>query len=430
MRLLINEEITIMNNRLGHPDPKRLKRFQPLDRLDDVQRELLARSLHIHAAGRGSILIQEGDSTRFSLYLLSGKLRLTSTDGRVSEIDSDSPQSDTPVANLTPRRYTVETVSPVEYLMIDGDLLDGLLGGEADGITSMEWPASTGPFDQTLTENSLSKALLDDLEKNQLVLPSLPDVAIRVGRAMRDENTNARKLANVIQTDPAITTKLIRAANSPLYAGVTPVDSCAAAIIRLGADTTHKLVLTFALRELFNTRSTVLKQHMLSLWEHSVKVSAICYVLAKVSDQFNPEHALLAGLLHDIGSVAVLSYAERFPEVANDDVKLEQVLADMRGRIGSAILRSWGFIDDLIVVARDAEDWLREHEGKADYTDLVIIAQLHTYIGQPEMAHLPTLDQVPALKKLEMGELTPKLSLKILDKAEEKIARAESLLRS
>jgi len=419
-----------MNNRLGHPDPKGLERFQPLDRLDDVQRELLARSLHIHTAGKGTILIQERDTTRFSLYLLSGKLKLTSADGRVSEIDSDSPQSDTPIANLIPRRYTVEALSTVEYLMIDGDLLDGLLGGEADGITAMELPSQGSPFNQALTENSLSKALLEDLESNQLVLPSLPDVAIRVGRAMRDENTNARKLANVIQTDPAITTKLIRAANSPLYAGVTPVDSCAAAIIRLGADTTHKLVLTFALRELFNTRSTVLKKHMQSLLEHSVKVSAVCYVLAKVSDQFNPEHALLAGLLHDIGNVAILSYAERFPEVANDDRKLEQALTDMRGRIGSAILRNWGFIDDLIVVAQEAENWLREHEGRADYADLVIIAQLHTYIGQPEMAYLPTLDQVPALNKLDMGELTPKLSLKILDKAEEKIARAESLLGS
>ncbi|MEJ2591165.1 MAG: HDOD domain-containing protein [Candidatus Thiodiazotropha sp.] len=419
-----------MNDHLRHPSPDTLKRFQPLDRLDDIQRELLARSLSVHSAGKGTTLIQEGDATRFSLYLLSGKLKLVSADGRVSEIDDASPQAGNPIANLIPRRYTVEAVSTVDYLMVDGDLLEGLLSGEQEGITATELPSSAGPYDQAVAENSLSMALMEDLEKDQLVLPSLPDVAVRVGRAMRDENTNARKLANVIQTDPAITTKLIRAANSPLYAGITPVDSCAAAIIRLGADTTHKLVLTFALRELFNTRSSVLKKQMQQLLEHSVKVSAVCYVLAKVSDQFNPEHAMLAGLLHDIGNVAILSYAERFPEVVGDSDKLAGVMKDMRGRIGSAILRSWGFITDLIVVAEEAENWLRQHEGDADYADLVIISQLHTFIGKPEMAHLPTLDQVPALKKLKMGELSPKLSLKILDKAEEKIARAESLLRT
>jgi putative nucleotidyltransferase with HDIG domain len=418
-----------MNDHLRHPSPETLKRFQPLDRLDDIQRELLARSLSIHSAGKGTTLIQEGDATRFSLYLLSGKVRLVSADGRVSEIEDSSSQASNPIANLIPRRYTVEAVSTVDYLMVDGDLLEGLLSVELEGITATELPpSSNSPYDRAGTENSLAIALLEDLEKDQLVLPSLPDVAIRVGRAMRDENTNARKLANVIQTDPAITTKLIRAANSPLYAGITPVDSCAAAIIRLGADTTHKLVLTFALRELFNTRSSILKKQMQQLWEHSVKVSAICYVLAKVSDQFNPEHAMLAGLLHDIGKVAILSYAERFPEVAGEDEKLEGVMQDMRGRIGSAILRSWGFIQDLIEVAEEAENWQRQHDGDADYADLVIISQLHTFIGKPEMAHLPTLDQVPALKKLKMGELSPKLSLKILDKAEEKISRAESLL--
>jgi HD-like signal output (HDOD) protein len=411
-----------------HPTPETLKAYQPLDRLDEVQRELLARSLQIHSAGRGTTLIQEGDTNHFSLYLLQGRLRLLSTDGRVSEVDSDSPQASSPIANLIPRRYTVEAVTTVDYLMIDSDLLEGLLNTDREGITATEIPSEPSPYNHEETEDNLSSALLQDLESDQLILPSLPDVAIRLGRAMRDENTNARKLANVIQTDPVITAKLIRAANSPLYAGVTPVDSCAAAIIRLGADTTHKLVLTFALRELFKSRSAVLKQHMHRLWEHSVKVSAVSYVLAKISGEFNPEHALLAGLLHDIGNVAILSYAERFPEVANDETKLKQVMTDMRGRIGSAILHSWGFIEDLIQVAEEAENWMRSHEGTADYADLVIIAQLHTFIGKPEMSHLPTLDQVPALKKFDMDELTPKLSLKILDKAEEKISRAEALL--
>jgi HD-like signal output (HDOD) protein len=419
-----------MNEQLRHPSPDTLKAFQPLDRLEDVQLELLSRALQIHSAGKGTTLIQEGDTTHFSLYLMQGKLRLTSADGRVSEVDDSKSQSRSPIANLIPRRYTVEAMTTIDYLMIDSELLEGLLSGDTEGIMATEITPASGPYNEAAAEDDLSSALIQDLDNDRLVLPSLPDVAVRLGRAMRDEATNARKLANVIQTDPAITTKLIRAANSPLYAGVTPVDSCAAAIIRLGADTTHKLVLTFALRELFKTRSAVLKQQMHQLWEHSVKVSAICYVLAKFSDEFNPEHALLAGLLHDIGNVAILSYAERFPEVANQSEHIVQVMADMRGPIGATILKKWGFIDDLIQVAEEAEYWQRDHEGPADYADLVVIAQLHTYIGKPEMSHLPTLDQVPALKKLKLGELTPKLSLKILDKAEEKIARAESLLRT
>ncbi|MES9969158.1 MAG: HDOD domain-containing protein [Candidatus Thiodiazotropha sp.] len=416
-----------MSEIVVHPTPEILKRFHPLDQLNDIQLELLGRSIQIHSAGRGLKILEQGDTTPFSLYLIKGKLRLHSADGRVTEILDDSPQAQNPIANLIPRRYTVEAVSPTDYLVVENGLLEGLLNTE-EGFMATEIDSDSQIVDPVLAETRMTEVLLDDLKNNCLVLPSLPDVAVRVGRAMRDETTNARKLANIVQTDPAITTKLVRAANSPLYAGVTPVDSCAAAIVRLGADTTHKLVLTFALRELFNTHSKVLKEQMHKLWEHSVKVSAICYVLAKISGQFNPEHALLAGLLHDIGNVAILSYAENYTEVANDNEKLEQVMRDMRSSIGSAILKNWGFIDDLIQVTEEAENWFREHDGEADYADLVIVSQLHNFIGSDEMKHLPTLDQVPALKRLDLGELTPKLSLKILDKAEEKIERAQKML--
>jgi HD-like signal output (HDOD) protein len=416
-----------MSETMSHPSPEILKQLNPLHHLSDDQLELLSRSLKIYSAGKGLMIMQLGDTTEYSLYLLKGRVQLHSEDGRISEINAETPKAHNPIANLIPRRYSVEALSPVEYLMVDNALIKGLVA-EDEGITATEIAQESQPYDKDSAENSLTEALLADLNEDKLVLPSLPDVAVRVGKAMREENTNARKLAEIVQTDPAITAKLIRAANSPLYAGVTPVDSCAAAIVRLGADTTHKLVLTFALRDLFNTRSSVLKEHMRILWLHSVKVSAVCYILSKITKQFNPEHAMLAGLLHDIGNVAILSYAERFPEVANDSEKLDQVMHDMRGRIGSVILRNWGFIEDLIEVTLQAENWLRESEDDADYADLVIVAQLHTLIGSPTITTLPSLDQVPAFSRLDIGELTPKLSLKILDKADEKIAHAEAML--
>ncbi|MGD8589184.1 MAG: HDOD domain-containing protein, partial [Chromatiales bacterium] len=188
-----------------------------------------------------------------------------------------------------------------------------ILSDQDDAFTATEIISDDEVSTQLCTEDQLTQTLLNDLDHGRLILPSLPDIAIRVGREMNEENTNARKLAYIIQTDPVITAKLIRTANSPLYAGVSPVDSCTGAVIRLGASTTHNLVLTFALRELFVTQSPILKTYMQQLWKHSVKVSAICYVLAKVVGGFNPERALLAGLLHDIGVVAILNYTIGFP---------------------------------------------------------------------------------------------------------------------
>ncbi len=413
-----------------HPDPKILAKLNPMNELSSIQLELLAQTLQIESAPKGRILLQLGDTENFSLYLLRGKLLLRSLDDRSIEIDHHSAQASGPIAGLIPRRYDVIATTSVEYLRVENHLINELFATQTHGITATEILSDESPHSRDETESLLSQALSEDLENGRLVLPSLPDVAMRVGQAMKDETTNAQKLAYIIQTDPAITTKLIRAANSPLYAGVTKIESCKEAVVKLGSDTTHKLVLTFALRDLFNAHSTVLKNRMRQLWEHSVKVSAVCYVLAKLTNQFNPEHALLAGLLHDIGVVAILSYAERFPEVANNEQEINSVIQDMRGPVGAQILQAWDFTEDLVTVAAESENWLRDTGGAADYTDLVIIAQLHCFFGTVMMQELPSLDQVPAFSKLEIGELSPKLSIKILDKAEEKIARAESLLRA
>jgi len=412
-----------------HPKVAALAELHPLGRLSRVQLELLSQILWVHQAPAGEVLLQLGDTDRFNLYLLMGSLRLDSADDRSICIASQSPEATQPIAQLIPRRYRVTALSEVEYLCVEGRLLDGLLRDEDLGITATELPPEALESDAGSSEYRLSEALLKDLENDRLVLPSLPDVAVRVGRAMRDETSDAHTLAKIIQTDPVITAKLIRAANSPLYAGVNPVESCSAAVVRLGADTTHQLVLSFALRELFDSHLPLLKRQMHQLWEHSVRVSALCYVLARIQDGFNPEHALLAGLLHDIGSVAILSYAAAYPEIARDEARLAAVIEEMRGPIGSHILRAWEFMPDLVRVAEDAEDWRRETPGPADYADLVIVAQIHAYIGTPRMHQLPSLDQVPAFARLGLGEFSPRLGILILDKAQEKIARAEALLR-
>jgi HD-like signal output (HDOD) protein len=412
------------------PPPQTLRRFHPLKHLNEIQLELLANSLRILYAPAGKKLLERGDSSPYSLYLLKGRLRLTSNDGRITDISDQSSQASNPIAHLIPRRYEVSALCPVEYMLIDNPLLEGVLSDHTDGYTATEINLVEDDPEHRISEAQLSKALQDDLENDCLVLPSLPDIAVRVGREMNEENTNANRLASIIHTDPVITAKLIRAANSPLYGGINPVETCSAAVIRLGTNTTHNLVLTFALRELFITRSAVLKQHMRKLWEHSVKVSVISYALAKLTGRFDPEHALLAGLLHDIGVVAILDYCKRFADILQDEGRLDRVIQNLRSVTSARILQTWGFIEELVEVAEQAENWFRDKEGPADYADLVIVAQLHGFIGSTKMRELPTLDQVPAFKRLELGELTPQKTAKVLETADDMLDRLRAMLKS
>lgn len=418
-----------MDRKSIRPTTDELKHFIPLQALSEQQQVLLAGVAEIRTALPKEVLIELGSDDNNTYFLLQGTLVLDSADNHRREIKADDASAKSPIAQLRPRKYRVMAHSAVRYLVIDNAYLEDIAQnhGSASGVEGYE---VSGDFQNETSafEDQLSTLLLADLKQDRLKLPSLPEVAIRIGRALEDGISDAHDIAEIIQIDPVITAKLIKAANSAIYGRRNPVETCSGAVVRLGGDVTHKLVLSFALRELFQTDSALLNNRMKALWKHSTRVAAICYVLAKQDSRFKAEHAMLVGLLHDIGVVAILNYAQSFPDEAMHEEPLDRAVNNLRAEIGSMILNKWGFPSDFVIAALEAEEWMRNKGTAPDYCDLVIIAQLHSYIGDNKGRHLPAIDEVPAHRRLELGELTPRMSLKILEQAKDQIAHAQSLL--
>ena len=277
-------------------------------------------------------------------------------------------------------------------------------------------------------KNQLANRFLEDLENDRLILPSLPDVAMRVASVLENGISDADSIAEVIQTDPAITIKLIKAANSAMYGRCLPVETCAAAVVRLGSALTHKLVLSLSMRELFTTESPQLQRRMRKLWKHSTEVAALCYVMARRDTRFNPEQAMLVGLLHDIGVVAILNYIDKFPvEVTLPEI-IDDAVKSLRARTSSMILEKWRFPREFTVAAFEAEDWMRDTGGVPDYCDLLVTAQLHSFVGTDGARQLPMINETTAYTRLDLGDLTPDFSLKFRPEEHEKIGQAEALL--
>jgi len=411
-----NNDLTIDN----------LRRFIPLRDMSDPQLQVLLRAVDTRQARPGELLIKIGSRDNFSYLLLKGTVRLKAEDGKVMDLNTDHPSALSPLARLVPRMYDVSAVTPVEYLRIDNDLIKDV-SSESQGLPAYQ-VSGEQEGEATDFENQITFSFLQDLNQDNLKLPSLPEVAVRIGRAMEEDKTAASDIARIIQTDPVITAKLIKAANSALYGGQTSVETCSSAVIRLGNKLTHKLVLTYTLQDLFKTDSRLLQKRMKELWSHSTKVAAICYVLAKREKRFDPEHAMLAGLMHDIGVVAILNYANDYPEEVQKPDVLEQAISRLRAQTGSMILSKWGFATEFIVATLECEDWMRDNGANADYCDLVIVAQLHSFVGTDMAMQVPPIHKIPALKRLDLGDLTPRASLKILEEAKDQISEAEALL--
>lgn len=413
------------------PSIEDLQKFNTFASGNELLLQTIIDDVPVSTAVKGEKIIELGDTSEFGYFLLSGTLILKAADGGVRTVEDDSDSAKNQIAQLVPRRYQVIAATPVSYLKVPNDLIASISTHSADAennIVLSHDDSENQHQSEFAFENEISYQLYQELKNDTLVLPSLPDIAVRVGNALRDEKSDAQQIASIAQTDPAIAAKLVKAANSAMYGGSNKVDSCSAAVIRLGTDLTHKLVMTFAIKELFQSSSALLNRRMKKLWDHSTKVAAIAHVLAKKLGKFDPEHALLAGLVHDIGTLAILNYAVDFPEAQDNRQVLDSTIKALRGQVGSMILKNWGFPEGLPEVAADAENWSRKPDGKPDYSDLIIIAQLHSFIGTDEMNNAPAIDTVPAFKRLKLSQLTPKMSLKILDEAKEEIAEARALL--
>jgi HD-like signal output (HDOD) protein len=229
--------------------------------------------------------------------------------------------------------------------------------------------------------------------------------------------------------DPALTARLIQVANSPAFKGRSRIESCRDAITRLGQSTTRDLVISFVLKGIFRSREPDLQQRMEAVWRHSTKVAAISFALARRIPDLDAGQAMLAGLMHDIGVIPVLIGAERHPALAQDRVMLDQLVKMLRADCGAMMLQKWGFGEEFIDVARHSDDWQYDSGGEPGYSDVVIIAQMHSHIGTPRMAEIPRIDTVPAFRKMMLGEVGPSLSLQVIEEAREEIGAMQQLLQ-
>ena len=124
----------------------------------------------------------------------------------------------------------------------------------------------------------------------------------------------------------------------------------------------------------------------------------------------------------------ILTYVERFPRLRRSAEALHNVINKLKGELGATLLREWCFSDAYVTAAKEAEDWYRDPSERADYCDVVVVAQLHSFVAHHRFEGVPHLDEVPALGKLADGQLTPDKSVHLLDEAKEQIAELKHLL--
>lgn len=247
------------------------------------------------------------------------------------------------------------------------------------------------------------ESILEDLENDRLPLPTLPEVAIKVRETVDDEEASITQVAQIIETDAALSARIIQVANSALYRGLSSADNVQTAVMRMGLITVRNLATSLVMKQLFQATHPVVDHYLRAAWKQSTDVAALSAMIAKSYTSLESDSALLAGLTHSIGLSPILVKAEGDSNLLNDTQALEDLIYDLYPVVGAEILKNWDFSEHLIQVPAQHLNLERNgHNGKADYTDIVQVALIQTVAGTSHPLACVDQANVSALDRLGM----------------------------
>ncbi|MDZ7753359.1 MAG: HDOD domain-containing protein [Gammaproteobacteria bacterium] len=221
-----------------------------------------------------------------------------------------------------------------------------------------------------------------ELATGELRLPSLPDVVMDVWELLRNPKTSGDELARAMRRDPVMSARLIAIANSAFYRRARAVTDVHQAVVVLGDTIVRHTVAMLGVARLYQVgTSPAVKPLLHHEWMHGTLVASISELLAREWGHLTVDGAMLAGLIHRIGVLPLLTLAERQPRMVADAAIREHIIGGLHVQVGVELLKGWDFPEEMITVVREHEDLARVNHGMVDYVDIVQAAILVSYQG-------------------------------------------------
>jgi HD-like signal output (HDOD) protein len=231
------------------------------------------------------------------------------------------------------------------------------------------------------TENALLSILVEKINNDTLVLPTLPEVAVKVREAADNPEINLMEMSDVIAHDPALSARMIKVANSAFLGRSVKVSTLNQAVTRIGLRQIKNIATAMAMEQLFVSKNKFVKEYLSKSWLKTVDVASSAIALLNLHLKDNKHSSLnidtitLASLVYNIGILPILTEAERHQDVFANPQFLAQAIQKLGGRIGGQIMRAWDFTDDFVEVS---ELWASSEyrPEKPCYVDFIRIAAI------------------------------------------------------
>jgi len=400
-----------------------LQNLMPIGELPPDELQQLVASVRSFLPGQ--IIFNRGESADEIIYLYSGKVYLEANNGAGYNIEEATFKACYPLSTGSEHQFSAiaKSATQIIYLPLSALRRSSQVASAYNPLDNLQNTSDT------LRKSNLFHGFCNAIRRDELHVPTLPDVALRLRSAMQQDISIA-DVVKIVNLDPVIASKLIQVANSPLYRTVKPIAKLHDAINRLGLKATQNLVTSISLHNLFRSKSRLLNNRIQQLWRQSIQVASLSYTLAGLTSTVNPDEALLAGLVHNIGALPIITYAESLPENAYTELELDETFSVLQAMVGVIILKKWNFPENLLQIPAQTDNWYCDDQPNLQLSDIVLLARFHAQLGGTQKQKLPPLNTLPAYIKLGDKSLTPDMSLQALQDAKQQIAEALSFFRA
>lgn len=234
-----------------------------------------------------------------------------------------------------------------------------------------------------------TQSISAELAGDSLDLPSYPEVALRVRKALSNADIAVDDVVRMVSAEPSLAVRLLQLANSvALNPSGQRITVLRLAISRIGFNLARSATIAFAMSQMRRAEAwRGLEHRFRELWEESAHRAAVSHALAKRLRGQNADQALFAGMLQAVGKLFVLTRVSRYPVLLNSPSLYHDIERAWHARIARAILTRWEVGADVVAAASDYESAGQERAGQADLRDVLFAAR---YI-----ASLPASAAVP-----------------------------------
>ena len=406
------------------PEVLKIRTLFPFKQLSDTEFATIIPHAQVEYRESGVVMFQAGRDDDWVFCLLHGEVEISDDSESSFRIEGGSLEAALPLSTHDTARVLATVVRDACYVRVRRDLIGAKTCGSREGAFEVE------ELDQGMEafDKRVMFAVYHDLIDGSLTLPSLPQVATKIREVLSNPDSHIDDIAKIAQTDASVAVYCVRITNSAAYAARAPVTEVREAIVRIGVAATRDLITAYTLKGVFAITDQQSRTLMQQAWRHSCRIAALSYVIARHSKRINPEKALLAGLVHDIGILVLIREWNLHANSRLTEDKLRSFGDELKGSIGSMILRGWHLPDQIVSTTLKVERWHRNENDSIDLCDCIILAHAHDTSPPGWSSPLPPIEEIPAYRKLSDGSLSASHRLLVVEEAEKELQAMNEIL--